>query len=492
MRLPVLLLGALLLMGLGLESARADKRVALVIGNSAYKNVAALENPRNDAKLIADTLRGLGFVLVGGGAQPDLDKLSLDRAVQEFGRQLAGADVGLFYYAGHGLQVGGENYLVPVDANPSREVDVDFQMLDTNLLLRQMQAAGTRLNIVILDACRNNPFGGRALAVARGREQEDARLRGATSGLAEMPVAEGTLISFSTQPGSVARDGAGANSPYAKALAEAIRKPGLSVLDAFNQIGLQVKNETNGSQRPWVSYSSIANFFFIAAAPPVAPPAPSVDAAERAWNAARNSKSPAVLEEFIRRFGDSFYAALARERLDQLKANQLAVASPPAAAPEPAACRARYPNAISRVPPANALHCKQEVAVLDEACGPGNVRKIIGGCREQGTLRMTFCVPCATEFGRLGVELQQVNEDISGSLKLAQARGVLIIDVSENGAAKPAGLKPADVVVRMDGQEIREPSDLSRIVAQTPAGKPVDLVIIRNGKQETHTVTLGP
>jgi uncharacterized caspase-like protein len=493
MRPQVLLLGALLLMGLGLAPAHADKRVALVIGNSAYKNVAALENPRNDAKLVADTLRGLGFVLVGGGAQPDLDKRALDRAVQDFGRQLSDADVGLFYYAGHGLQVGGENYLVPVDANPSREVDVDFQMLDTNLLLRQMQAAGTRLNIVILDACRNNPFVGRALSVARARDPENTRLRGAASGLAEMPVADGTLISFSTQPGSVAQDGAGANSPYAKALAETIRKPGLSVLDAFNQVGLQVKSATKGAQRPWVSYSSIVNFFFIAApaaAPPAASAAPAVDAAERAWNAAQSSKSPAVLEEFIRRFGDSFYAALARERLDELKANQLAAASPPAAAP--AVCRARYPNALARIPLPNTLQCKHEVAVLDGTCGPGKIRKIIAGCNEQGTSRMTFCVPCDIEFGRLGVQLQKVNGDISDSLKLPQARGVLIIDVSENGAAKPAGIKPADVVVKMDGQEIREPGDLSRVVAQTPADKSVDLVIIRNGKEETLPVTLGP
>src|SRR5580692_3182646 len=114
-------------------SAFAEKRVALVVGNSAYRNVPRLDNPANDAKLLADTLSSLGFTLVGGGAQLDLDKSSLDRAVQAFGAQLSGADVGLFYYAGHGVQVRGENYLIPVDANPTKEVDVDFQMLDANL-----------------------------------------------------------------------------------------------------------------------------------------------------------------------------------------------------------------------------------------------------------------------------------------------------------------------------------------------------------------------
>jgi uncharacterized caspase-like protein len=196
-------------------SASADKRVALVVGNSAYRNVAILDNPANDAKLLADTLSSLGFTLVGGGAQLDLDKPSLDRAVQAFGSELAGADVGLFYYAGHGVQVRGENYLIPVDANPTKEADVDFQMLDANLVLRQMEGAGTRLNIVILDACRNNPFGGRGLAVARARETESTRLRDTTGGLAQMQAPQGTLISFATQPGSVAQDGSGGNSPYA-------------------------------------------------------------------------------------------------------------------------------------------------------------------------------------------------------------------------------------------------------------------------------------
>lgn len=148
--------------------AHADKRVALVLGNSTYISVPRLANPTNDARLMADTLRRIGFTLVGGGAQLDLDEAGLRRAVQAFGVQVRNADVGLVYYAGHGLQVRGLNYLVPVDANPTSEADLDFQMVDANLLLRQMEAAGTRLNVVILDACRNNPFGGRGLRATDG------------------------------------------------------------------------------------------------------------------------------------------------------------------------------------------------------------------------------------------------------------------------------------------------------------------------------------
>ena len=243
--------------------AAAEKRIALVVGNSAYQNIARLDNPKADATLMADTLRGLGFTLVGGRAQLDLDKSALDTAVQNFGRQVQGADVALFYYAGHGVQVGGFNYLVPVSANPTREADVDFQMVDVNLVLRQMQGSGTRLNMVILDACRNNPFGVRGLRASNG-------------GLAQMRAPEGTLISYATQPGSVALDGSDGHSPYTRALAATIKQSGLDIFQTFNQVGLTVKRATGGAQQPWVSSSPIdGTFYFVAPAAThvaVAPP----------------------------------------------------------------------------------------------------------------------------------------------------------------------------------------------------------------------------
>ena len=239
--------------------AHADKHVALVIGNSAYRSVPRLDNPKNDAALMAETLRSLGFTLVGGGAQLDLDKSGIDRAVQNFGDLLLGADVGLFYYAGHGIQVRDKNYLVPVDANPTREADLDFQMLDSDLVLRQMADAGTKLNFVILDACRNNPFGGRGLRATRG-------------GLAQMQAPEGTLISFATQPGNVAKDGADGNSPFTKALAQTIKRPGLGIFDVFNEVGLAVMQATGNTQLPWYSTSPIKGHFYFAGAPASGPP----------------------------------------------------------------------------------------------------------------------------------------------------------------------------------------------------------------------------
>jgi hypothetical protein len=233
--------------------ATAEKRVGLVIGNSAYQSVSRLENPRNDALLVADTLQMLGFTLIGGGAQVELDKASFDAAVQRFGNQLIGADVALFYYAGHGLQVRGTNYLVPITANPTREADVDFQMVDVALVLRQMEEAKTRLNIVILDACRNNPFGGRGLRASDG-------------GLAQMRAPEGTLLSYATQPGNVALDGTDGHSPYPRALVDTMQRPGLEVLQAFNQVGLTVKRATGSAQQPWVSTSPIDGSFYFAGA----------------------------------------------------------------------------------------------------------------------------------------------------------------------------------------------------------------------------------
>jgi uncharacterized caspase-like protein len=179
------LIFAALLLCAGIGSAQAEKRVALVIGNSAYRSVPALPNPTADARLMSDTLLSLGFFVVGGGAQLDLDKPGFDEALRKFGRELTGADVALFYYAGHGVETHGLNYLVPVDAHPADEGDVFAQTIGTSGILDQMEKSGTRINLVLLDACRDNPF-------------RDRGVRSTTGGLAQMQAPPGTLISFAT------------------------------------------------------------------------------------------------------------------------------------------------------------------------------------------------------------------------------------------------------------------------------------------------------
>jgi caspase domain-containing protein len=311
--------------------ARAEKRVALVIGNSAYQNVTRLDNPKNDARLMADTLTGLGFTLIGNAPQIDLDKPAFDGVLQKFGNAVLGADVALFYYAGHGLQIGGRNFLVPITANPTKEADVYLQMVDTNVVLSQMEGAGTKLNIVVLDACRNNPFGGRGLRATGG-------------GLAQMQAPEGTLISYATQPGNVAQDGDGGNSPYSRALAKTIRRPGLALFEAFNEVGLEVKHTTGGSQQPWVSSSPIAGTFYFSALPangaaaePPKQPAPAEDKSSNDFDFAQKLDKLEVWEAFVQNYPSGLRASVARMRIDELKKKQIALASPSQSIPPPPA-----------------------------------------------------------------------------------------------------------------------------------------------------------
>ena len=252
------LMFAAFLMCAGIGPVHAEKRVALVIGNSAYRTVPALPNPAADARLMSDTLLSLGFFVVGGGAQVDLDKASFDDVLREFGKELIGADVALFYYAGHGVETHGLNYLVPVDAHAADEGDVFAQMTGLAGILDQMEKAGARINLVLLDACRDNPF-------------RDRGVRSTTGGLAQMQAPVGTLISFATQPRSVSLDGDDGHSPYTRALAETMQRPGFGLFKTFNEVGLAVEKATGGQQLPWVSSSPIVGNFYFAGKPATVP-----------------------------------------------------------------------------------------------------------------------------------------------------------------------------------------------------------------------------
>jgi TPR repeat protein len=250
------------------SAAHAEKRVALVIGNSAYTHARALPNPDNDAKLMSDTLLSLGFFVVGGGAKLDLDKEGFDAALKEFRKELAGADVALFYYAGHGVETHGLNYLVPTDTNPADDGDVLAQGIGLAGILDDLEQASVKINLILIDACRDNPF--------------PDRLSAANAGLAQMQAPVGTMISFATQPHGVALDGDNGHSPYTRALAAAIQHPGYGLFRTFNEVGLAVEKATHGDQLPWVSSSPIdGRFYFagkqVAAAAPAGSPASASD-----------------------------------------------------------------------------------------------------------------------------------------------------------------------------------------------------------------------
>ena len=230
--------------------ASGERRVALVVGNGSYKAVSPLRNPIKDANLMRRTLKGAGFEVT---MVLDAGDKALRKAVIDFGLRLEDADVGLFYYAGHGIQLDGANYLVPIDAKLARRDYLEIEALNVNNVLKRMGAAGNRLNIVVLDACRNNPF--------------PAFSRAPTRGLAVTRAPSGTYIAYATRPGDVAVDGQGANSPFTAALARALPTRGASLEQVFKQVRAEVRRRTGGEQIPWTSSSIEGEFFFHKAKP---------------------------------------------------------------------------------------------------------------------------------------------------------------------------------------------------------------------------------
>src|SRR5947208_3472957 len=246
---------------LGTHSASAENRLALVIGQSAYRSVPALPNPANDAKAVTQLLTDSGFEV---STSADLSQGQMREAVSEFAGKVAakGADtVALVFYAGHGLQIDGENFLVPVDIDPKREADIPIQAVRLNDILNTLTSVPSKMRILMLDACRNNPF---------------PELKTAGGGLAIVDAkigAPGTFLSFSTSPGAVAEDGSGVNSPYTSALLGAGRESGIPIEETFKRVRLAVNKATDGRQTPWDSSSLTDDFRFLG--PAVAGPKPA-------------------------------------------------------------------------------------------------------------------------------------------------------------------------------------------------------------------------
>jgi len=243
--------------------AHADKRVALVIGNSAYRPQGELTNPRNDATDVAAALKMHGFQVIEGF---DLDKVALDRKLRDFAAALAGADVGLFFYAGHGLQVDGVNYIIPIDAQLMTLAQLEVETTRFNAVQRIMESED-RTNILFFDACRNNPFA-RNLAQAMG-----TRSTAIGRGLAPVQSGHGTLISFSTQPDNTAEDGIGRrNSPFSGALVRHLSSSNDEIMALLVDVRVDVMRETNRKQIPWEHTALTGRFYFKAGANPAPPP----------------------------------------------------------------------------------------------------------------------------------------------------------------------------------------------------------------------------
>lgn len=306
--------------------AWAESRIALLIGNATYQGVGALLNPPKDVALLSDALGKAGFKV---RIETDLGGESMRRALRDFASDAEQADWAIVYYAGHGIEMGGQNYLVPVDARLQTDRDVPFETVALDQVLQSVEGA-RKLRLVIVDACRNNPFA--------GQMRTSSATRSTTRGLARVEPEGGTLVAYAAKVGQVALDGDGQNSPFVTALAKAVSTQGLELNKVFRAVRDDVLRSTGRRQEPYI-YGSLPadDFFFVPPAPAPGVRVASADAAPAAdtavqseFMAARRAGTTAGWDAFLARNGKGFYADLARaerERLVELR---------PAPAPEPA------------------------------------------------------------------------------------------------------------------------------------------------------------
>jgi hypothetical protein len=289
---------------LALPALATDRRVALVIGNSSYRNAPALPNTVNDAQDMAIALRKVGFEVVDG---LNLDKRGMDMALTRFARLAQDADAVMFYYAGHGFQYNGENYLVPVEARVDDEVSVQYETTRLNDVLTALNYA-KGVKIMVLDACRNNPF------VSQLAKRQATRGFSVGNGLAPVARAQGMVIAYATQANDVAADGFGRNSPFTAALVKEIEQPGLEVATMFRRVQKSVYDATAGKQTPELSLSLLGDFYINRE---------ETDA--DVWRRIRASDDPGLLTDFIQRYPASFFTIDARTRLDLIERRSLQV-----------------------------------------------------------------------------------------------------------------------------------------------------------------------
>jgi uncharacterized caspase-like protein len=318
--IAVLSVAALLFSG---EAALADKRVAFVVGNGAYKNVPQLPNPPMDAKTMASTLRNVGFEVVEGY---NLTRDKMTEKLLDFGHKAEGADIAVFYYAGHGIAMGGTNYLLPVDADLKSEADVKLGAtinVDTTL---EQTMGDAKVKLVFLDACRDNPFAAkmRSVKLSRGLTVD--------SGLAAMNTGQGTLIAFATSPGQTALDGdKGTNSPFTRALVANITQPGVEIQQAMTKVRYQVNDETNKNQMPW-GHTDLTGSVYLnpasvpaegakvdAPATPATAAAPASDMELEFWRSVKDSKKVEELNAYVTNYPNGAFKPLALARIAKLQ-----------------------------------------------------------------------------------------------------------------------------------------------------------------------------
>jgi Caspase domain len=282
-----------------IEGAYADKRVALVIGNSNYKNTPALTNPVNDATDLAHALTALGFQVT---LKLDAEKRQMDQAVAQFSREATDADAALFYYAGHGMQFQGQNYVMPVDAELQDEISLRYEMTAIDDVKAALQRS-SGVKIMVLDSCRNNPLAAKLVRSIKVTTRDIPNVQG----YARPEKTRGMIIVYATQADDVANDGVGRNSPFSSAFLKELKEPGLEIGTMFRRIGDDVYQATNGSQSPELSISLVPEYFLNQS-----------ETDQTIWARIRASSNANAIREFLSRYPDSFYAPDAKARLDLL------------------------------------------------------------------------------------------------------------------------------------------------------------------------------
>jgi uncharacterized caspase-like protein len=313
---------SLIVMTFSAQSAMAEKRVAFVVGNGAYKNVAQLPNPPIDAKAMATTLRSVGFDVVEG---TNLTRDKMTEKLLDFGKRAQGADVAVFFYAGHGIAISGTNYLLPVDADIKSEMDVKLgAAINIDLTLDQTMG-DAKVKLVFLDACRDNPF------AAKIRSARATRSVAVASGLAEMKSGEGTLIAFATGPGQTALDGeAGTNSPFTRALMANIAAPGVEIQQAMTKVRAQVNEETGKNQLPWGHTNLTGSVYLNPASTAVVTTAdaqstpstaarPASEVELEFWRSIKDSNKAEELNAYLTSYPDGTFKSLALARIAALQ-----------------------------------------------------------------------------------------------------------------------------------------------------------------------------
>ena len=378
------------------RTTQGEARVALVIGNGAYAS-SPLKNPVHDARAMAAALQKCGFTVIA------LENASYQRmreGLREFGSRIAQGGVGLFYFAGHGMQVKGRNYLIPVEADIAGEDEVAGAALDVDAVLAKLETARNRLNILILDACRNNPFG--------------RSFRGGASGLAPLDAPAGTYIAFATAPGRTAADGTRNNGLYTEQLLSAMGAPGVKLEDTFKRVLTGVRRGSNDQQVPWTSSSVEGDFYFVpgVAAPAQGPSTPashSTDQELALWSSIKETGTQDEFQAYLDRFPDGIFAKAAANRIAALRA-----------ATEDAAL------ALQGINPARALNLAEVQAGARQAMGGRNPASeaavavgLLGSLlspvatRDPGSARCTFEVLIDVDGGVREVRTLQCRANVA-------------------------------------------------------------------------------